>query len=110
MLNADVVICQGVSFIEVINGKMQNKQDISKLNMQLNTTKEQAVMILNNDVYKFKFIKKIKHPGGFIMDAYNDGVSEEILYSKKLKIATFKSYSETSEYIATFECKNKKYK
>jgi len=105
----DVVICKGVAMIESTNGVIGKQFDISQLSMQLNTTKEKAVMIFNKRIFNFNFVKEIQHPGGFMMDAYNDGVSEEILYSKENKVATLKSYTKTKESIMTFQCKDKEY-
>jgi len=107
ILNADVVICKGVKSIETINQKLQQQKDASALTIQLNTTDTQAVMILNNEYYKFNFASKLQHPGGFMMDAYNDGVSEEIFYSKENKVATLKSSENGNELIITFSCQNK---
>ena len=54
-LYADVVLCKGVASIEVSNGVIQKKEDASTLRMQLNTTKDKAIMILNKKIFQSTF-------------------------------------------------------
>lgn len=107
--SADVLECKGVEYGQVVNGKTGARVDASKLSIRVNTTNEKAVVILNNAVSTYNFIKEMEHPSGHKMLAYNDGVSEEFFYIKKTKTVLLKKYEGTTEMIITFQCKDKEY-
>jgi hypothetical protein len=105
MIHADAIMCTGVKYAEIIDSTIQNEKDASQLNLQLTATGNQAVMIFKNATFTFDFIKEIEHPGGFVLDVYKNGASEEIIYSKEQKIVTLKSYSKTKTTIISFRCR-----